>query len=83
MCIKKAYVRGGKLDDLESRTAGCNLGMSHVFIQQLKRTVATLLTACENAARARWYFFLHASRASRVVASGLYQILYEDIYEHS
>ena len=49
-----------------SRALRCNLGKTHVFIYQVTRTVATLLTAWQNAASASSYC-LQKSSANRVV----------------
>jgi len=49
--------------------------MSHVFIQQIKRTVATSVTCLRERSQSMPLIFLHASSASRVVTPGLYQIL--------
>ena len=49
-CVSVNTIRGGQTS-FGSHTLGGNCGDNRVFIHQFKRTVATLLSACENIAR--------------------------------
>jgi len=54
-------LRNTELDDLESHTAGCNLGMSHVFIQQLKTYGSNIINCLRESSQSMLLIFLHAS----------------------